>query len=91
MVKSFENLRESSLHYLIKEILLDVDREINKVGTIEWLNGNDAIESVRLTLMDYFSDYRFLKQSNLDSLKVLLQKELAKSYINAILSKYVLF
>src|SRR6218665_75960 len=87
VVKRFEKLREASLNFLIKEILLDIDCEINKVGTFEWLSSNDVIENVRLTLMDYFSDYKYLKDSNLNSLKILLQRALAKSYISAILSK----
>lgn len=78
-----------SIGYLIKEILLDVDREINKVGSNEWFEGSvSVIENVRLTLEDYFRDYEYLKDGNSDALKIHLQKSLAKSYISAIFSKY---
>lgn len=77
-----------STRYLIKEILLDVDKEISKVGSQEWLEGAASIiENVCLTLEDYFHDYKYLKESNADELKVQLQKSLAKAYIQAILSK----
>lgn len=78
----------SSIGYLIKEILLDVDREINKVGSQEWLDDSaSVIENVCLTLEDYFRDYKFLKDGNSDALKIQLQRSLAKSYITAILFK----
>ncbi|KAH7636787.1 exocyst complex component Sec6 isoform X2 [Dermatophagoides farinae] len=88
MIKSFEKLKEESIGYLIKEILLDVDCEINKVGSIEWLEGTvSVVDNVRLTLEDYLRDYVYLKDANSDALKVQLQKSLAKSYIASILSK----
>ena len=91
-VESFEKLREASLNFLIKEILLDIDLTINKVGSAEWFDSNNVIvQNVQLTLRDYFRDYKFLNESNRFILKGLLQNAIAKSYISAILSKYVLF
>lgn len=89
MMISFEKLKEKSIGYLIKEILLDVDCEINKVGSMEWLDGSiSVVDNVRLTLEDYIRDYVYLKEINSDALKVQLQRSLCKSYITSILSKY---
>lgn len=91
MMISFEKLKEKSIGYLIKEILLDVDCEINKVGSIEWLDGSiSVVDNVRLTLEDYIRDYVYLKEINADALKVQLQRSLCKSYITSILSKYLI-
>ena len=73
---------------MIQEIVLDVDREINKVGSNEWLEDSaSVVENVCLTLEDYFRDYTYLKPENTCSLKVQLQNRLARSYIQAILNK----
>lgn len=91
VVSSFNSLKKQSIGYLIKEIFMDVDKEISKVGSQEWLDGAASIiENVCLTLEDYFRDYIYLKESNADELKVQLQKSLAKAYIQAIMSRYVL-
>ncbi|UXI20538.1 epidermal retinol dehydrogenase 2-like [Sarcoptes scabiei] len=88
MIKSFEKLQEESIGYLIQEILLDVDCEINKIGSVEWLDGVvTVVDNVRLTLEDYLRDYVYLKDANSDALKIQLQRNLTKSYITAILSK----
>ncbi len=78
-----------SIGYLLYELFLDVDREIMKVGTNEWLDAKiSVIENICLTLEDYFRDYEYLKEKNSDRLKTLLQNRLAKGYITAILQKY---
>ncbi|XP_017461316.1 PREDICTED: exocyst complex component 3-like, partial [Rhagoletis zephyria] len=88
VVSSFNSLKKQSIGYLIKEIFMDVDKEISKVGSQEWLEGAASIiENVCLTLEDYFRDYIYLKESNADELKVQLQKALAKAYIQAIMSR----
>lgn len=80
----------NSIGYLIQEILLDVDCEINKIGSVEWLDGVvTVVDNVRLTLEDYLRDYVYLKDANSDALKIQLQRNLTKSYITAILSKLV--
>lgn len=87
-IKSFERLKEESIVFLIKEVLLDIDREISKVGTPEWFDGSASIiENVTLTLEDYYGDYCFLKDDNFDALKQQLLRALAKSYIAALLQK----
>ncbi|XP_054156663.1 exocyst complex component 3-like [Oppia nitens] len=88
VVKSFEELKEESIGHLLYEIFLDVDREINKVGTQEWFDSKiSVIENICLTLEDYFRDYVYLKEKNSDRLKEELQNKLAKGYITAILLK----
>ncbi len=92
VVSSFNSLKKQSIGYLIKEIFMDVDKEISKVGSQEWLEGAASIiENVCLTLEDYFRDYIYLKESNADELKVQLQKALAKAYIQAIMSRYAFY
>lgn len=67
---------------------MDLDKELVKVGTREWLEGKfSVIENVCLTLEDYVRDYNHLKQRNFDVLKVALETKLAKSYITSILKK----
>ncbi|RWS22101.1 exocyst complex component 3-like protein [Leptotrombidium deliense] len=92
VLNSFEKLREDSINYLLHELFLDVDKEISKVGTKEWLEGKfSVIENVCLTLEDYVHDYEHLKERNFDYLRASLESKLAKGYITAILQKKITF
>ncbi|XP_053210277.1 exocyst complex component 3-like [Panonychus citri] len=92
VLNSFEKLREDTIKFLLHELFLDLDKELVKVGTREWLEGKfSVIENVCLTLEDYVRDYNHLKQRNFDVLKVALETKLAKSYITSILKKKMTF
>ncbi|RWS07562.1 exocyst complex component 3-like protein, partial [Dinothrombium tinctorium] len=92
VLNSFEKLREETTNFLLHELFLDVDKEISKVGTREWLEGKfSVIENVCLTLEDYVHDYQHLKERNFDYLKSCLETKLAKGYITALLQKKITF
>lgn len=85
---SFDKLRLATIDFLLHELFLDVDCELTKVGTKDWLDGKHCVvENVCLTLDDYFNDYAHLKERNFEFLKNALQNKLAKNYISALLQK----
>ncbi|KAI1289385.1 Exocyst complex component 3 [Halotydeus destructor] len=88
VLTSFDRLRVQTIDVLLHELFLDVDCELSKVGTKDWLDGKHCVvENVCLTLDDYFSDYEHLKERNFETLKSNLQNKLAKGYITALLQK----
>jgi exocyst complex component 3 len=91
-LEKFEKLREDTLELILKDFFLDVEKEISRVGTKEWLEEKASItESVCLTLDDYVQDYKYLKETNYDDLSKLLQDKLAIVYIQAMLQKKITF
>ena len=85
---SFESLRADTIGFLLQELFMDVDCELLKVGSKDWLDGKHCVvENVCLTLDDYFRDYQHLKNVNFDCMKSQLQLRLAKGYITALLQK----
>ena len=85
---SFEKLRMDTIHSLLHELSMDVDLELNKVGSRDWLDGKHCVvENICLTLDDYFRDYKHLKETNFFSMKSKLQGRLAKGYISSLLQK----
>lgn len=84
----FENLRKESITYLLQEVFMDVNTELSKVGSKDWLDGKQCVvENVCLTLEDYFVDYTHLQNDNFEQMRSLLQTKLAKEYLTALLQK----
>lgn len=52
---SFERLRNETINWLLKEVFTDVNTELRKVGSKDWMDGKHCvIENICLTLDDYF-------------------------------------
>lgn len=92
VLDAFETLRLSNIQLLLKELFLDIEKEILKVGNKEWLDDKGTItENVRLTVVDYVNDYDHLKEKNFQDLRTILEMKLATCYLQALLQKKITF
>lgn len=89
-VNSFKALRDESLDKLLEELFLDVGKEINQIGSQDWMYGKiSCVENICYTLKDYFEDYKHLKSENHKILKRKLAFRMARDYTKAILMKKI--
>ena len=92
VLDAFENLRKNNIELLLKDLFLDIEKEIQKVGTKDWLDDKGTITvSVKLTVEDYIRDYKRLKEKNFQDLRSVLEMKLATCYLQALLHKKVTF
>lgn len=93
VLDAFENVRKSNIDLLLKDLFLDIEKGVLKVGSKEWLDDNrDTItESVKLTIEDYAHDYKHLKEKNFQDLRTVLEFKLATCYLQALLQKKITF
>ena len=92
VLDAFENLRKSNIELLLKDLFLDVEKGIQKVGTKDWFDDKGGItESVRLTIDDYVHDYEHLREKNFQDLRTVLEMNVARSYLQALLQKKITF
>lgn len=86
-VNAFKTLRDEALDKLLEELFLDVGKEIDHIGSQEWMDGKvSCIENICLTLDDYFEDYKHLRRDNRKVLFRKLAHRMARDYTKAILS-----
>ena len=91
-VNAFKALRDEALEKLLKELFLDVSKEINQIGSQDWMNGKVAcIENICLTLDDYSEDYKHLRKENRRMLYSKLAYRMAREYVRSILMKKMNF
>lgn len=87
-VNAFKALRDEALEKLLKELFLDVGKEINQIGTQDWMDGKvSCIENICLTLDDYYEDYKHLRKENRKLLYMKLAHRMARDYARALLMK----
>lgn len=57
-----QRLRELLCDHLLEEALVDLQEQFNTLLTPRWLNNTEPMDTICLTLSDYFTDYQHLYQ-----------------------------
>ncbi|XP_016940921.3 exocyst complex component 3 [Drosophila suzukii] len=87
LLGTFQRIRAHAASYLLEEAFLDMECHFNDLFTAKWLASNIAVDTICVTLDDYFQDYNHLRPNNFEMVINEAQKLLAKRYIRALLSK----
>ncbi|CAB3387723.1 Hypothetical predicted protein [Cloeon dipterum] len=88
---TFQNLRRESARYLLEEAFLDLEPHFQECVTAKWTGNSSAVETIRVTLEDYISDYRHLKPENFEIAINECMNTVAKKYITSMLLKKMTF
>lgn len=87
--QTFQALRDETAFYLLEEAFLDLDGHFNELFTAKWITSSIAIDTICVTLQDYFQDYNHLRAVNFEFVIKEAQKLVAKRYLKAMLSKRI--
>lgn len=89
LLLTFQALRDETASYLLEEAFLDLDGHFNELFTLKWIGSSIAVDTICVTLQDYFQDYNHLRVVNFEFVIKEAQKLVAKRYIRAMLSKRI--
>ena len=85
--KTFESLREEASNILLEEAFLDLDKHFDELLTQRWLKTSIAIDTICITLDDYFQDYNHLYDSNYLVVLKEAEKLVIRKYLTNILQR----
>lgn len=91
LIKTFQHLRDESAQFLLEEAFLDLDSHFQDLITPKWLTSFISIETICVTLEDYFQDYTHLKPKNLEYIILEAEDIIVRRYITAMLQKKLNF
>jgi exocyst complex component 3 len=75
--------------YLLQEAFLDLEVHFNDLFSAKWLPSTMSVDTICVTLEDYFHDYNHLRVINFVYVINEAQRMVAKRYIRAMLSKRI--
>lgn len=87
----FQNLRDEAAQFLLEEAFLDLEQHFDDLFTSKWLSSSIPIDTICVTLEDYFQDYNHLREKNFEYVINEAQNLVYKKYITAMLSKKIVF
>ncbi|XP_047102753.1 exocyst complex component 3 isoform X1 [Schistocerca piceifrons] len=91
LLNTFQQLRDDAAQYLLDEAFLDLDSHFQSLITPRWVGKSEAVDTICVTLDDYFVDYSHLRPRNFDYVLSEAQNLVAKRYISAMLHKKLSF
>ncbi|XP_050438329.1 exocyst complex component 3 [Adelges cooleyi] len=91
LLKTFQNLRDEAAQFLLEEAFLDLDSHFQDLITTKWLTSFISIETICVTLEDYFQDYVHLKPKNFEYIILEAEDIIVRRYIMAMLQKKITF
>jgi len=90
LLLTFQEICQESVQFLLDEAFEDIEVYFSELVTVKWQVGSQAIDTICLTIKDYFEDYQFLKQKNFDRVITEAQDRVARKYITSMLQNNVL-
>lgn len=89
LLNTFQSLRDETGTYLLDEAFLDLEGHFNELFTMKWIGSSISVDTICVTLQDYFQDYNHLRVINFEFVIKEAQKMVAKRYLKAMLSKRI--
>ncbi|XP_063975126.1 exocyst complex component 3 [Diachasmimorpha longicaudata] len=89
LLSHYQQLRNEAAAILLEESFLDLEPQFTDLMTPKWLNSPIPVETICVTLEDYFQDYNHLRNKNFEYIITEAQNLIARRYIAAMLQRKI--
>ncbi|CAH3195503.1 unnamed protein product [Porites evermanni] len=91
VVDCFERIGEESTGYLLEEVFLDLENFFSQIMTPTWVPSSEAVDTIVVTIEDYYNDFLHMKGRFFDYLMEEALKRVILEYVRAMLNKRIAF